>query len=195
MAQVTEPQKFWLVEFRFWVLQSGIQLKESRIRLRLKIRNQVPLTKNLQFSTWNPEIQNPRQSWIPLHYMGRLLTDVSLWFQLATILPPIYIILEVKIQRIHSLATLLRRKYLHYQQPLQDKHWHCSITWLYSLTTWYTDMESPFSPSSRLYFFFPITIYGVPFLSLLKHYFQRGRSLLTWVFIFVFNSGRPSILK
>ena len=53
-----------------WVLESGIQLKESGIALMIGIQNPSSTDKN-----WNPVpgirnrrgIQNPTQSWIPLH--------------------------------------------------------------------------------------------------------------------------------
>ena len=61
-----------LVEYRIakkWVLDSGIQLKESGIPVGIqnpnsthKVRNPVPAIRNRQLG-----IQNPRLSWILLH--------------------------------------------------------------------------------------------------------------------------------
>ena len=44
-----------------WVLESGLQLKDSRIPLKIGIRNPIPGIQNPRCG-----IQNPKLSWIPL---------------------------------------------------------------------------------------------------------------------------------
>ena len=63
-----------LVEFRSEILGFGteIQLMESVISLTIGLRIQVPLKRNPEFSTWEPE-SKPRLSWIPLHEENDLL--------------------------------------------------------------------------------------------------------------------------
>ena len=54
-------REFYLGNVESWALESGIQLKESRILLMIGIRNPVP-------GIWNARrwIQNLTLSWIPL---------------------------------------------------------------------------------------------------------------------------------
>ena len=63
-------RKFCLWNAESLVLESGIQLKESRIPLMIGTQNPSSSDKdwNLVPGIWNPqcEIQNPRLSWIPL---------------------------------------------------------------------------------------------------------------------------------
>ena len=51
-------------KFLPWIPESGIQLKESGTQITIGIQNTSSTDKY-----WNPVpgIQNPRQSWIPLH--------------------------------------------------------------------------------------------------------------------------------
>ena len=58
----------------FIALESGIQLKKSRIPSTIDVRFQVPLTKNLEFITWNPESieRNPESKTLGLPCMRRM---------------------------------------------------------------------------------------------------------------------------
>ena len=49
------PGKFCLSTLEPWAFESGIQLKEPRIPLRVGSRSQGPHWQRLEFSTWNPE--------------------------------------------------------------------------------------------------------------------------------------------
>ena len=69
------PGKFCLWNREFWALESGIQLKEFRIPLRIGIQNPSSTDEdwNQLSGIRNPRrgIQNPRLSWIPLIHGAR----------------------------------------------------------------------------------------------------------------------------
>ena len=79
--RIAESGKFLLVESGILGLESGIQLKESRIILTTGIQNPSSTDKD-----WNPVggIHNPRLSWILLqwtkptnHKTIKLITDIQ----------------------------------------------------------------------------------------------------------------------
>ena len=78
------PGNFSLWNLESWVLESGIQLKESGILLKIGIQKPSSTDKdcNPVPGIRNPRdgIQNPRLSWIPLH--GAILYFVDLYHRL-----------------------------------------------------------------------------------------------------------------
>ena len=78
------PGNFSLWNLESWVLESGIQLKESGILLKIGIQKPSSTDKDCNpvpgFRNPRGGIQNPRLSWIPLH--GAILYFVNLYHRL-----------------------------------------------------------------------------------------------------------------
>ena len=71
--RIPESGNFFLWNPESWVLESGIQHKESGIPLTIGIRNPMFHLQMLEFSTWNPESMawNPAQDCVRFPYVGR----------------------------------------------------------------------------------------------------------------------------
>ena len=78
VSRIPESDEFFLVDPESFALESGIQLKESSIRLKTGIQNSLWLVRNVEsvlgIRNPRPRVQSPRMSWCsppPPPYMVR----------------------------------------------------------------------------------------------------------------------------